>query len=150
MIFVISFSFIVNGEDACELYIVQAFSQSFSTEEYMMQLVSLLKVLMVQVRIYVLGKFKSTTNTYYGYECDQNSAPPLPLRMGEFLVLKTTEIRSSAVFEMSIVRLASVLAAFVLRYDGQMVEQFDDVRVRLRELFVLEWIQGATSTTGKK
>jgi len=59
-------------------------------------------------------------------------------------------INSSTLLEMSSVELASILAAFVVRYELQMVEQFEETRCRLGKFFVREWIQGAALATGKK
>lgn len=64
--------------------------------------------------------------------------------------LQETPMSRSTVVEMSSIQLASSLAAFMLRYDKEMVEQFVDIRNRLRELFVRDWIQGVTLATGER
>lgn len=57
--------------------------------------------------------------------------------------LQKTGINKSAVLEMKYGELASVLAAFMVPYDGDIVMEFQDMRCRLKELFKREWIRGA-------
>lgn len=56
--------------------------------------------------------------------------------------LRKKPINYSSVVEMSSEELAAALGAYMVKYEVEMAQEFEDMRCRLKELFMREWIQG--------